>query len=88
MAIIFHMEGADQINRNFTSSSSSSHQFHEFSIKTLRFNIIIDKLTNNTFVMAVLPPGDAELNGTRVNIAKARDEFTRTEPGWDRARIG
>ncbi|MCJ1475853.1 GTP-binding protein gtr1 [Lambiella insularis] len=64
---------------NFTTSSTSSHQFHDFHIQTTRFNLIIDKLTNNTFVLAVLPPGDAELNCTRINIATAREEFTKLD---------
>ncbi|MCJ1409417.1 GTP-binding protein gtr1 [Ptychographa xylographoides] len=70
----------------FTSSSTSSHQFHEFFIQTPRFNLIIDKLTNNTFVLAVLPPGDAELNCTRINIATAREEFTKLDTIGDRSR--
>lgn len=65
---------------NFTSSSTSSHQFDEFFIKTPRFNLIIARLTSNTFVLAVLPPGEAELNCTRINIATARDEFTGFDP--------
>ena len=76
------------INRNFTSSSTSSHQFQEFSIKTPRFNLIIDKLTTNTFVLAVLPPGDAELNCTRINIATAREDFTRFDTPPGRVRMG
>jgi hypothetical protein len=65
----------DRAQSNFTSSSTSSHQFNEFFIKTPRFNLIIAKLTHNTFVLAVLPPGEAELNCTRINIATARDAF-------------
>jgi len=65
---------------NFTQSSTSSHQFDEFFIKTPRFNLIIARLTNNTFVLAVLPPGEAELNCTRINIATARDEFIGFDP--------
>ena len=74
--------------RNFTSSSTSSHQFNEFYIKTPRFNLIIAKLTNNTFVLAVLPPGEAELNCTRINIATARDEFTGYDVDRGRAYSG
>jgi len=70
----------------FTSASTSSHQFHEFIIRTSRFNLIIDKLTNNTFVLVVFPPGDAVLNCTRINIATARDEFAKADPSLDRFR--
>ncbi|MCJ1250693.1 GTP-binding protein gtr1 [Trapelia coarctata] len=62
---------------NFTSSSSSSPQFQEFQISTAKFNLIIDKLTSNTYVMAILPPGEGELNCARTNVAIAREEFTR-----------
>jgi len=61
---------------NFTSSSSSAHQFSEFCIRTLLFNVVLARFTNNTFVMAVTPPGEAELNCTRINIATARNEFS------------
>jgi Ras-related GTP-binding protein A/B len=71
---------------NFTSSSTSSHQFDEFFIKAPRFNLIITKLTNNTFVLAVLPPGDAELNCTRINIATARQEFRGFDSVIDRSK--
>ena len=47
--------------------------------------MIIDKFTNNTFVLAVLPPGDAELNCTRINIATARDEFMKLDTTGDRS---
>jgi len=66
--------------RNYTSSSPSSHQFDEFYIKTPRFNLILSRLTANTFVLAVLPPGEAELNCTRINIAAARADFEAVEP--------
>lgn len=59
----------------FTSSSASSHQFSEFYIKTGRFNLILAHLTNNTFILCILPPGEAELNCTRTNIASARAQF-------------
>ena len=59
----------------FTSSSSSGNQFSEFYIRTPRFNLLIARLTNNTFVLAVLPSGEAALNCTRINVATAREEF-------------
>ena len=70
--------------RTFTSSASSGSQFHEFFIQTPRFNLIIAKLTNNTYVLATLPPGESELNCTRVNIGTARDEFIRLDTSLDR----
>ncbi|MCJ1335814.1 GTP-binding protein gtr1 [Bachmanniomyces sp. S44760] len=59
----------------FTSTNTSSHQFEEFFIKTPRFNLVMTRFTNNTYVLVVLPPGEAELNCTRINIATAREDF-------------
>ena len=61
--------------RTFTSTNTSSHQFEEFFIKTPRFNLVMTRFTNNTYVLVVLPPGEAELNCTRINIATAREDF-------------
>jgi hypothetical protein len=74
------------VDRNFTQSATSAHQFHEFTIKTSRFNLIIAQLTNNTFVLAVLPPGEAEMNCAKINIATAREEFTSTDDNKSRER--
>lgn len=63
-------------NRNYTSSTSSSHPFSEFNIKAPRFNLVLARLTGNTYVLVVLPPGEADINCTRANIAMARDEFS------------
>ena len=71
---------------SFTSSSTSSHQFSEFFIKTPRFNLIITRLTNNTYVLVVLPPGEAEMNCTRINIATARDDFKKLDMMYERGR--
>jgi hypothetical protein len=74
-------------SRNFSEASSSAHQFKEFFIRTPRFNLTISRLTNNTYVLAVLPPGEAELNCTRINIATARQEFAGFDPPIDRGGV-
>ncbi|MCJ1369839.1 GTP-binding protein gtr1 [Loxospora ochrophaea] len=62
----------------FTRSSTSSSQFQDFFIATPRFNLVLTRLTDNTYVLVVLPPGEPELNCTRVNVAVAREELRKT----------
>ena len=53
--------------------------FEEFKIKTRLFNLIIEKLTYNTYVLLVFPPGEAELECARLNVIAAREEFARID---------
>ena len=71
-----------QMSRKFINPESPSHQFAfgEFLLKTGRFNLILARLSNNTFVLAVLPPGEAELNCARINVTNARDQFFSFDP--------
>ena len=69
-------------NRTFTNTSTSSHQFGEFYIKTTRFNLVIALLTTNTYALVVLPPGEAEMQCTRLNLFDARAQFAKLD-GWD-----
>ena len=66
-------------NRSFSNTNASSHQFVEFTIKTPRFNLIIARLTTNTYVLVVFPPGEAELECTRLNVLSAKDEFSQLD---------
>ncbi|KAL8722999.1 MAG: hypothetical protein Q9225_000615 [Loekoesia sp. 1 TL-2023] len=61
------------------TESNSSHQFDSFTIKTRIFNLIINRLTYNTYVLVVFPPGEAELQCAKLNILLAKDEFARIE---------
>ncbi|KAI4250029.1 MAG: hypothetical protein LQ352_005432 [Teloschistes flavicans] len=61
------------------ADSNSSHQFDSFVIKTRVFNLIINRLTYNTYVLIVFPPGEAELQCARLNTMAAKDEFARIE---------
>ncbi|KAL8973516.1 MAG: hypothetical protein Q9197_002251 [Variospora fuerteventurae] len=61
------------------TESNSSHQFDAFTIKTRIFNLIIHRLTHNTYVLVVFPPGEAELHCATLNILQAKDEFARIE---------
>ncbi|MCJ1424253.1 GTP-binding protein gtr1 [Sticta canariensis] len=66
----------------FTGALPSSHQFTEHVIKTPRFNLILARFTTNTYVLVVIPPGEAELECTRFNLLAARDEFLQIDdPG-------
>lgn len=48
-------------------------------IKTPRFNLILARFTTNTYVLVVIPPGEAELECTRFNLLAARDEFLQLD---------
>ena len=67
--------------RNYTNSQSTSNPFTEFVIKAPRFNLIISRLTNNTYVLVVLPPGETDLECARFNIMAARATFMSQEIG-------
>ena len=55
-------------------------------IKTPRFNLILARFTANTYVLVVLPPGESEIECTRLNVLAARDEFSQIESAPDRGR--
>lgn len=67
--------------RNYTNSPSTSNPFTEFVIKAPRFNLIISRLTNNTYVLVVLPPGETDLQCARFNIMVARSTFASQDVG-------
>lgn len=64
---------------NFTSALPSVHHFAEYVIKTPRFNLILARFTANTYVLVVIPPGEAELQCTRLNILAASEEFAQID---------
>ena len=72
-------------SRTYTNESTSSHQFLELYIKTPRFNLIITLLTNNTYALVVLPPGEVEMHCARLNLFDAREQFSKLD-GWDDKR--
>lgn len=41
--------------------------------------MIINRLTYNTYVLIVFPPGEAELQCARLNVMSAKDEYARIE---------
>lgn len=55
-------------------------------IKTPRFNLILARFTANTYVLVVLPPGESEIECTRLNVLAARDEFSHIEGAPERGR--
>ncbi|KAL9587458.1 MAG: hypothetical protein Q9203_003513 [Teloschistes exilis] len=61
------------------ADSNSSHQFDSFVVKTRVFNLIINRLTYNAYVLFVFPPGEAELQCAKLNILAAKDEFAHIE---------
>lgn len=52
-------------------------------VKTPRFNLVLDHFTPSTYVLVILPPGEAELQCGRFNILAARAQFSTldADPG-------
>ena len=67
--------------RNYTNNPTTSHPFTEFALKAPRFNLILSRLTNNTYVLLVVPPGDTDIECARLNIMMARERFVRLDVG-------
>ena len=53
-----------------------SHPFGEFTISCPRFTLVIGRLTGNTYVLVVAPPGDTDLVNVRLNVMAVRDSLT------------
>jgi Ras-related GTP-binding protein A/B len=51
--------------------------FVEMETMTKQFNMFLAQFTENTYIMAVLPPGEARYNVAKMNIIGARDAFTK-----------
>ena len=60
----------------FTGDTAGPDFCKKFCISAPKFALIIEELTKNTYVMVVLPPGEAEVNCARLNIGIARERFT------------
>lgn len=58
-----------------TGLPAGSANFAELQIKTGRFMFFITRLTENTNLAVVLPPGEAYFNAARVNIMLSRGRF-------------
>ncbi|KAF2220767.1 GTP-binding protein GTR1 [Elsinoe ampelina] len=58
-----------------TGLPAGSANFAELQIKTGRFMFFITRLTENTNLAVVLPPGEAYFNCARVNIMRSRQQF-------------
>lgn len=61
--------------RDYTNNPTTSHPFAEFVLKAPRFNLIISRLTGNTYLLLCLPPGDMDMECARLNIMMARQRF-------------
>lgn len=77
-------------SRKYNDQPTASHPFAEIVIKAPRFNLVLSRLTPNTYVLVVLSPGEIQMECTRVNIASARERFADTDitggPGGDVVR--
>jgi Ras-related GTP-binding protein A/B len=60
----------------FTGTPRNSEQFVLMELKAgLRFNLFILKFTMNTYLMAILPPGEARFNAAMLNCRIAIEHF-------------
>lgn len=61
------------------TGQGASHPFGEFTISCPRFNLLIGRLTTNTYVLVVLPPGECDLVNARLNVLGVRDGLAELE---------
>ncbi|KAL9099925.1 MAG: hypothetical protein Q9163_004639 [Psora crenata] len=61
------------------TNQGASHPFGEFTIMCPRFNLVLARLTGNTYVLVVLPPGQCDLVNTRLNLMGVRDGLMELE---------
>ena len=61
------------------TNQGASHPFGEFTIMCPRFNLVLARLTGNTYVLVVLPPGECDLVNTRLNLMGVRDGLMELE---------
>lgn len=61
----------------YPSTSTSAPPFAEFQIKAPRFNLVLTRLTVNTYVLVVLPPGEVDMSGVRLNVCKAKEVLAK-----------
>jgi Ras-related GTP-binding protein A/B len=59
----------------YTGTPKSAEQFVEWELKLSRFCLFVAKFTTNTYILVVLPPGEARFNSAVVNTKMARREF-------------
>lgn len=61
---------------NYTGTPRNAEQFKTFEYKAgLMFSMFIDKFTTNTYIMVVLPPGEARFNSAKLNVQIAARQF-------------
>ncbi|KAI9712372.1 MAG: GTP-binding protein gtr1 [Bogoriella megaspora] len=58
-----------------TGMPATSANFAEMQVKTGRFMLFITRLTENTNLMAVIPPSEQIFNAARLNITMSRHKF-------------
>ncbi|KAJ2905312.1 hypothetical protein MKZ38_005825 [Zalerion maritima] len=59
----------------FSGTPRSNEQFRFLDFKSSGFSVIVIKFTINTFLLAVLPPGEARFNSAKLNIEIASETF-------------
>lgn len=64
-----------QSTSRYTGTPKSAEQFSNLELKMGNFSLFIIKFTTNTYLAAVLPPGEERFNSAMENCLIARKEF-------------
>ena len=65
------------LESSFYTEAGPKQQFGTFTIKTGLLNVLINRLTFNTYVLIVFPPGEAEMECAHLNVVTAQAVFAR-----------
>jgi Ras-related GTP-binding protein A/B len=63
----------------FTASPKSASQFEQFELKVPSFGLFVDRLTSNTYILVVVPSGEAKLNAAKINVKIVKKDFERLD---------
>ena len=66
------------------AGGGASHPFGEFGISCPRFNLLLARLTANSYVLVVGPPGGTGLANLRLSVMSVRDGLAEVEGGADK----
>lgn len=61
-----------------THTAPANTSFIVMHTKTAQFNVFLGRFTDNTYILVVVPPGEAAYNCAVLNTMLARDAFAKT----------
>jgi len=61
---------------NFSGTPRGADQFKVITLQMgTKFQMFVGNFTTNTYIMVILPPGEARFNAAKLNVAIAREQF-------------